>query len=643
MKMFGIDPKYKKYREIFGEVDSIGDMYGIYNNDIVKSSKAGFVLHVINVFSNEKEKLGDYVKVALNDSFHSKCGVIFSDTNLIGRKKMENIRLYISKNGADIVNIDYSKISGNENYPIIWSGGNSGVLQREGYKKPDHELMLGNIAGYGGLTDRYLIESNVRDNKDSRYIIFTIKYRNRKFGEISQAILSIFDKFRHNMYNCNIQPYWKNSDNWGEVLYNCIDLVYLNIQDRSNFSYSKILNMWNMVRKAHRILISKKIPTIGGDMEFIIRDKDNDMVSADSVIGSRNLTDVVGTDGRPDTGEIRPPYGESPYKFYRNLKKTIYEMRDKVSPTIFSAWGGSWQNSKLSRGGAPLGGHLHFGNISGISPHALGVAMDVFIGDKLEKLSYTEACVKRSNKGYGGHGKVSYTNWGRGLEYKSPPSWIIDPVLARTIIYIAYNVVQFMLKNEENFYAYPANDEELLDNWTGGFKKDAHRFLKDTENFLGGKKLEDVEIYDAWKIRHWKGTEPPIIIEEVVSLEEFRSFFSICGDFMLGENEGTIADLLYEYNECKIIYRKLKETYTQIRIFGLSKSRGDRIIYTSSGVSILNHMFYSYNIAVSSGVLQVGIAYDDRQQGVRNIVDIIYQVMVNENSRINEGSYFMSI
>ncbi len=168
--------------------------------------------------------------------------------------------------------------------------------------------------------------------------------------------------------------------------------------------------------------------TIGADPEFelCLRNSDS-LLPADDVLSDRDHHKVIGLDGCSSTGELRPDYAESPHDLVENVRELILRFHKEHSGYSMKA-GGGLRNS--------LGGHIHF-NVCKLSRRQVD-ALDAMVS-----VPYNRLCNMELRRG-DGYGRLSdVRSQYHGVEYRSPSSWLCDPVIAEALLTMAWCCVLY--------------------------------------------------------------------------------------------------------------------------------------------------------------------------------------------------------
>lgn len=187
--------------------------------------------------------------------------------------------------------------------------------------------------------------------------------------------------------------------------------------------------------------------TVGCDPEFLVvsgsRTVNADHLSSDDSYGN------IGTDHGGSVGELRPKPG-SPTEVTNHIKQMFTVIKRKLNRGEHIVAGGGHEQCVSIGGHIHLGG-LNFGNYSsptrtfhrrsgGIhlrnldmhnNEHKLVYMLDFFIGRRLKSV----AGGKRYGNHYGCPSDIETKT--HGFEYRTPPSWLTDPILTEATLAIA--------------------------------------------------------------------------------------------------------------------------------------------------------------------------------------------------------------
>jgi hypothetical protein len=142
-----------------------------------------------------------------------------------------------------------------------------------------------------------------------------------------------------------------------------------------------------------------------------------------------------------------------------------------------------------------LGGHLH---ISGVAVDGVFLAaLDKFVAVPLNEVSNIQL---RKSRGYGQLSVIDRVKSHGGVEYRSPPSWISTPDIAKGVIAIAWVLANLQkhghidqIQTFEDFFQYPRKgNAKAIKKFTTVLAELKQR----------GIKLENIEVLKAWEKTH---------------------------------------------------------------------------------------------------------------------------------------------
>lgn len=198
--------------------------------------------------------------------------------------------------------------------------------------------------------------------------------------------------------------------------------------------------------------------TVGCDPEFLVLDQSGTRTQRFTISNS-DMHGSIGSDHGSRVGELRPKPG-TPKQVVENIKAQIQWIRDNHPSLVMIAGGGEGFSDSI-------GGHIHIGGVrltnhyssftrwnarrrgireiqlDTINPdHKLIFALDYFIGRRMKKVPGG----KRGTRSYGKPSDIETKM--HGFEYRTPPSWITDPVLAEATLVVAKAIVEmWQIKN----------------------------------------------------------------------------------------------------------------------------------------------------------------------------------------------------
>jgi hypothetical protein len=173
---------------------------------------------------------------------------------------------------------------------------------------------------------------------------------------------------------------------------------------------------------------------IGTDIEMMLENTNGKMVLASAYLPRKGR---VGCDDRSiqfdgkrrPLVELRPDADESPVGLINNLKATMFEATRLIPrPSV------KWKAGSMPFRPYSTGGHIHFSGVRFTSRFVK--VLDNYLGLPLMLVEHRETAQLRRPK-YGFLGDVRHKDHG-GFEYRTPASFIVDPVATAAAFCIAY-------------------------------------------------------------------------------------------------------------------------------------------------------------------------------------------------------------
>lgn len=174
-------------------------------------------------------------------------------------------------------------------------------------------------------------------------------------------------------------------------------------------------------------------PTVlGADVEAVLRHTNGKYLLASKFFGKRGRVghDAIWIRGNRSSYplvELRPAPSENPLTLYKNVYRCLRHGVKKVnSPSI------QWLAGGRPLQHYPIGGHIHFSKHA-LDPHFIR-ALDNYLTLPLSVLESNESLLRRPRYGYLGDYREQFHG---GFEYRTPPSWIVSPRIAKGVLCLA--------------------------------------------------------------------------------------------------------------------------------------------------------------------------------------------------------------
>lgn len=225
---------------------------------------------------------------------------------------------------------------------------------------------------------------------------------------------------------------------------------------------------------------------LGADPEFSLAKRDGSRAFASDYLP---VSGPVGCEMQPaqfngrshkPLAELRPNYALSPVRLFNNLRQTIVRANQLIPQGVV------WLAGSVPDGTFPTGGHIHFSRIP-LTTRFLR-ALDNYLAVPLLLLEDPARTIIRRPR-YGFLGDIRVKTHG-GFEYRTPFSWLSDPVLARGTLCLAYVVAREHLQLTEDLFS----DSEYIEAF---YAADKGPFRQRLDELWAS--LEKTPTYDAYR------------------------------------------------------------------------------------------------------------------------------------------------
>lgn len=230
--------------------------------------------------------------------------------------------------------------------------------------------------------------------------------------------------------------------------------------------------------------------TIGADVEFLVFDANDGVVSAETTFDGDTESNL-GNDQESNIGEIRPEPCTDPVDLTNKIEKLI----QKAASFMDIGWtmlGGSY-HSKY-----PIGGHIHIGHPSLSNDSTLkeiARALDLYVSLPIMFIESAEGAYDRRVT-HGGYGSLSdWRKKGYGIEYRTLPSWIVARRYTLATLSLAYITVWEYI-HERRSISYGIA-KRLLSEYNKDMFGDCRRDIEDLRNLLMAAK-NSIRSFKLW-------------------------------------------------------------------------------------------------------------------------------------------------
>jgi hypothetical protein len=173
---------------------------------------------------------------------------------------------------------------------------------------------------------------------------------------------------------------------------------------------------------------------LGADPEFALRDADGRMVLASDYVGKNGTVGYDSSRYREELDpnqhplvELRPEPAHDPDELAASIYQALKLAREKINDDSVE-----WLAGGMPFAGYPIGGHIHFSGVT--LDFSLLRKLDAYLSLPLV-LVEDEGCRRRKPR-YGFLGDFRMKSHG-GFEYRTPPSWLVSPLVTRGVLHLA--------------------------------------------------------------------------------------------------------------------------------------------------------------------------------------------------------------
>ncbi len=177
----------------------------------------------------------------------------------------------------------------------------------------------------------------------------------------------------------------------------------------------------------------QELNKMGADPEFSLRRATGEMALASDFLKINGTVGCDTTRYREDlalhqhpVAELRPAPTEDPDELFLHIYEALRLAGKKIPHKDVE-----WLAGGMPFSGYPIGGHIHFG---GMTPtFSLRRKLDAYLALPLVLIE-DPGCIERRHR-YGFLGDVREKSY--GFEYRTLPSWLVHPVVARGVLHLA--------------------------------------------------------------------------------------------------------------------------------------------------------------------------------------------------------------
>lgn len=193
-------------------------------------------------------------------------------------------------------------------------------------------------------------------------------------------------------------------------------------------------------------------PVLGTDVEFVLRHANGKYMMASKFLDKKGKVgyDAIWIRGHRNQHplvELRPSPDEDPREVIQDLYRCMKKAVRKINhPQI------EWLAGGRPLKGYPIGGHIHFSQVS-LSARLIR-ALDNYLTLPLFLLESETSLSRRPKYGFIGDYREQFHG---GFEYRTPPSWIVSPTIAKGVMMLA----KLIAVHHWDFEWMPLNNYEL--------------------------------------------------------------------------------------------------------------------------------------------------------------------------------------
>lgn len=218
-----------------------------------------------------------------------------------------------------------------------------------------------------------------------------------------------------------------------------------------------------------------KESVLGADIEFVLRHVNGKYAIASDYFTRKGKVgyDAIWLKGKRNKHplvELRPAPSTSPKKLFTN---TYHCMQQAIKELNHSKLQWIAGGNPLKR--YPIGGHIHFSKIQ--LTLSLLRALDNYLALPLCVMESAESHSRRPKYGFLGDFREKYHG---GFEYRTPPSWIIHPVIAKGVLCSA----KIIANDYQLLKWYPLDTLEQQQNFYNGRREELYPIVQALWNYL---------------------------------------------------------------------------------------------------------------------------------------------------------------